>query len=121
MAKKLNSYVHVHGHGIYGPDDKLPSEVRKLLAGNPRVWADEDDGSDEVASTEEAGQPVRPGPSETAVAGEQVEAAVEAAQEQRDAEHAAAVAAAAEQAGENGGGEQPAPRSTRARRSGGHS
>jgi hypothetical protein len=119
MAKELITTVHVHGHGIFGPGDKLPAEVRKLLKNNPRVWG-EDDGSDEVASTEEAGQTVRPGPSETAVAGEQVEAAVEAAQEQRDAEHAAAVAAAAEQAGENGG-EQPAPRSTRARRSGGHS
>lgn len=69
MAKQLITTVHVHGHGIYRPGDKLPTEVRKLLADNPRVWG-EDDGQEE---------PTRPGPSETALAGDAVLAELEAA------------------------------------------
>jgi hypothetical protein len=42
-ARRLNTYVHVHIDGtssVFGPDDKVPADVAKLIT-NDAVWADE--------------------------------------------------------------------------------
>jgi hypothetical protein len=42
MARRLNTFVHVHvdgEHVVYGPGDTVPKAVAKLI-GNPDVWAD---------------------------------------------------------------------------------
>ncbi|WP_405375981.1 MULTISPECIES: hypothetical protein [unclassified Microbacterium] len=59
MARRLNTYVHVHVDGIsqvYGPEDKIPGAVAALIT-NPAVWegadAEEVDDADKVPAPQE--------------------------------------------------------------------
>lgn len=55
MARRLNTYVHVHVDGIstvYGPEDKIPGAVAALIT-NPHVW----EGAEEEQEVEEATAP----------------------------------------------------------------
>lgn len=53
MGRRLNTYVHVHVDGVstaYGPDDKIPKSVAKLITA-PDVWeGDETDDAGESGS-----------------------------------------------------------------------
>lgn len=70
MGRRLNTYVHVHVDGetrVYGPGDKVPGAVAKLISA-PGVW--EEDGSSDAdtssASTTDSGGGTDPaGSSET--------------------------------------------------------
>lgn len=55
MARRLNTYVHVHVDGVttvYGPDDEISKSVANLITA-PDVWeGDEVDGSGESTESD---------------------------------------------------------------------
>lgn len=60
MARRLNTYVHVHVDGetrVYGPGDKVPGAVAKLITA-PDVW--EEGEADEPLGSSAPAAPVTP-------------------------------------------------------------
>lgn len=68
MARRLNTFVHVHVDGVskvYGPGDKIPGAVAKLITA-PDVWEEKegDDSPTDPPSTTTPSDPPAGGSSE---------------------------------------------------------
>jgi hypothetical protein len=53
MARRLNTYVHVHVDGVstvYGPGDTIPGPVAKLIT-TPDVWDEDHDDTPALTET----------------------------------------------------------------------